>query len=258
MSHPPLNNKSIADERSILNLDRVVFIGRSFSEYMWMFNLDGYSFKNLEILDCPSGASSFIAEVSAKYEVKKAVGCDLMYDDNNVPVLESRGKDDLEYMINRLSQVLEFYSWEMYSNIEALRRSRAASLMEFISDYGSKEQLNNHSKNYKRYVKGILPNLPFSDKSFDLVLSSNFLFYYHNMFGYDFHHDSILEMLRVSSKEVRIFPVQKPDAKIPEYFDTLMQSLNERMKNKISFRIEKVKYEFRNGVNKMLVINRDQ
>jgi hypothetical protein len=65
-------------------------------------------------------------------------------------------------------------------------------------------------------------------------------------------------MLRVSSKEVRIFPVQKPDAKIPEYFDTLMQSLNERIKNKISFRIEKVKYEFRNGVNKMLVINRDQ
>jgi methyltransferase family protein len=258
MSHPPLNNKSIADERSILNLDRVVFIGRSFSEYMWMFNLDGYSFKNLEILDCPSGASSFVAEVSAKYEVKKAVGCDLMYDDNNVPVLESRGKDDLEYMINRLSQVPEFYSWEMYSNIEALRRSRAASLMEFISDYRSKEQLNNHSKNYKRYVKGILPNLPFSDKSFDLVLSSNFLFYYHNMFGYDFHHDSILEMLRVSSKEVRIFPVQKPDAKIPEYFDTLMQSIKEHMKNKVSFRIEKVKYEFRDGVNKMLVINRAQ
>ena len=116
MSHPPLNNKNIADERSILNLDRVVFIGRSFSEYMWMFNLDGYSFKNLEILDCPSGASSFVAEVSAKYEVKKAVGCDLMYDDNNVPVLESRGKDDLEYMINRLSQVPEFYSCLLYTS----------------------------------------------------------------------------------------------------------------------------------------------
>ena len=41
------------------------------------------------------------------------------------------------------------------------------------------------------------------------------------MFDYDFHHDSILEMLRVTSKEVRIFPIQKPDAKIPEYFETL-------------------------------------
>ena len=233
MSHPPSNNKNIAEESSILNLDRVVFIGRSFSEYMWMFNLDEFSFKDLEILDCPSGASSFVAEVSAKYEVKRAVGCDLVYDDNNVPILEKRGKDDLEYMVNRLARVPEFYSWQMYSNIEDLRRSRADSLKEFISDYRAKEQVNNHSENYKRYVKAILPNLPFSDKSFDLVLSSNFLFYYHNMFDYDFHHNSILEMLRVSSKEVRIFPVQKPDAKIPEYFDALMESINERMERKI-------------------------
>ena len=258
MSHPPSNNKSNADERSILNLDRVVFIGRTLSEYLWMFNLDECSFKDLEILDCPSGASSFVAEVSSKYEVKKAVGCDLMYEDNNMPILEKKGKDDLEYMVNRLSQVPEFYIWQMYSNIEDLRRSREASLKQFISDYKSKEQVNNHSNNYKRYVKGILPNLPFGDKSFDLVLSSNFLFYYHNMFDYDFHHDSILEMLRVTSKEVRIFPVQKPDAKIPEYLDTLMESINEHMEKKVSFRIEKVKYEFRNGVNKMLIINRDQ
>jgi methyltransferase family protein len=258
MSHTPLNNKNIADERSVLNLDRVVFIGRSFSEYISMFNLEEYSFKDLGILDCPSGASSFIAEVSAKYEVKKAVGCDLMYGNSNLPILETRGRDDLEYMVNCLSRVPEFYTWQMYSNIEDLRRSRASSLKEFISDYKTKEQANNHSEKYKRYVKGILPNLPFSDKSFDLVLSSNFLFYYHNMFDYDFHHDSILEMLRVTSKEVRIFPVQKPDAKIPEYFDTLMESINEHMKKKVSFRIEKVKYEFRNGVNKMLVINRDQ
>ena len=144
----------------------------------------------------------------------------------------------------------------MYSNIEDLRKSRASSLKQFISDYAAKEQVNSPSKKHKRYVKAVLPKLPFSDKSFDLVLSSNFLFYYHNMFDYDFHHDSILEMLRVTSKEVRIFPVQKPDAKIPEYLDTLMESINERMRRKVSFRIEKVKYEFRNGVNKMLVINR--
>jgi hypothetical protein len=256
MSYPPSNNNNIANERSVLNLDRVVFIGRTFSEYMWMFNLDESSLKDLEILDCPSGASSFVAEISAKYKVKKAVGCDLMYEDGNLPILEKRGKDDLDYMIDSLSRVPEFYNWEMYSNIEDLRKSRASSLKQFISDYTTKEQVNSPSKKHKRYVKAVLPKLPFSDKSFDLVLSSNFLFYYHNMFDYDFHHDSILEMLRVTSKEVRIFPVQKPDAKIPEYLDTLMESINERMRRKVSFRIEKVKYEFRNGVNKMLVINR--
>ena len=69
--------------------------------------------------------------------------------------------------------------------------------------------VNNPSKKYERYVKAILPNLPFNDKSFDLVLSSNFLFYYHNMFDYAFHHDSILEMLRVTSKGGKNFSYSK-------------------------------------------------
>ncbi len=257
MSNGPLNNKSIADERSVLNLDRVVFIGRSFSEYLWMFNLDLSNLKDLKILDCPSGASSFVAEASNEYKVKQAVGCDLMYDDNNISMIEKKGRDDLEYMITRLSQVPDFYDWNMYPNIEDLRKTRASSLGKFISDYAEKGMVNNPSKKYDRYVKAILPNLPFNDKSFDLVLSSNFLFYYHNVFDYDFHHDSILEMLRVTSKEVRIFPIQKPDAKIPEYFETLMESIKRHMQEKISFRIEKVKYEFRSGVNKMLVLKRD-
>jgi len=257
VSKGPINNKSIVDERSVLNLDRVVFIGRSFSEYMWMFDLDLSNFRDLEILDCPSGASSFVAEASSEYKVKKAVGCDLMYD-NSLSVIEKRGRDDLEYMINCLSKVPDFYDWNMYSNIEDLRKARASSLKKFISDYATNEEVNNLSKKYQRYVKAILPNLPFNDKSFDLVLSSNFLFYYHNMFDYSFHHDSILEMLRVTSKEVRIFPVQKPDAKIPEYFERLMESINRNMNKKISFRIEKVKYDFRSGVNKMLILSRDE
>ena len=55
--------------------------------------------KILKILDCPSGASSFVAEASDEYNVKKAVGCDLMYD-NNLSILEKRGRDDLDYMID--------------------------------------------------------------------------------------------------------------------------------------------------------------
>jgi hypothetical protein len=44
----------------ILNLDRVVFIGRTFSEYMRMLNPDPSQLKSIKILDCPSGASSFV------------------------------------------------------------------------------------------------------------------------------------------------------------------------------------------------------
>src|SRR4029079_5188817 len=135
---------------------------------MWMFNLDLTNFKDLEILDCPSGASSFVAEASGEYNVKKAVGGDLMYD-NDPSIIEKIGRDDLEYMINRLSKVPDFYDWKIYSNIEGLRKARATSLKKFISDYSTKGMQDNQSKKYERYVKAILPKLPFNDKSFDLV-----------------------------------------------------------------------------------------
>jgi hypothetical protein len=78
------------------------------------------------------------------------------------------------------------------------------------------------------------------------------------MFDYDFHLDSILELIRVTSKEVRIFPCQKPDATFPDYFDKLLDDINSRMNNNISFQIEKVSHEFRRGINKMLRINKKE
>lgn len=256
MTDWPPNNKSISDERTVLNLDRVVFIGRTLSEYMWMFNLDPSQLRDLRILDCPSGASSFVAEASGGHQVRKVVGCDLLYGNNNPKALEKRGKEDLEYMLERLSQVPDFYDWTLYTSVEDLRRARSASLRRFISDYESKQDFVNGNKKNDGYIHAELPKLPFDDKSFDLVLSSNFLFYYHNMLDYSFHLDSILELLRVTSKELRIFPVQKPDSNLPEYFDRLMESISGHMQEKVSFRVEKARYEFRRGVNKVLIMSR--
>jgi hypothetical protein len=48
-----------------LELDRVAFYGRTLSEYLLFFNL---TIEDLEkynkIIDCPSGASSFVAEIN--------------------------------------------------------------------------------------------------------------------------------------------------------------------------------------------------
>lgn len=73
--------------------------------------------------------------------------------------------------------------------------------MGFISDY-------HKGRSEKRYVKAALPKLPFNDKSFDLVLNGHFLFKYSDKFDIDFHLSSILELFRVSSKEVRILDVE--------------------------------------------------
>ena len=68
--------------------------------------------------------------------------------------------------------------------------------------------------------------------------------------------ESVLEMLRISSKEVRIFPVQLPDAEFPDYLDTLIETVKKRMQKNTLASIETVQHEFRRGVNKMLVLSR--
>ncbi|VFJ14420.1 conserved protein of unknown function [Candidatus Nitrosocosmicus franklandus] len=262
MSNRPIESSDFKNDPSILNLNRVVFIGRTFSEYMKMFNLSPFQLRDLRILDCPSGASSFVAEASStQYQIKEAVGCDLLYKEDDVGVLRNRGKEDLEYMVKQLSQVPDLYDWNIYSNISDLYEARNTAFEKFISDYKVDRLVTRKDKDeitkYK-YIHAILPKLPFENEKFDLALSSNLLFYYHNMLDYQFHFNSILELLRVTSKEVRIFPCQKPDATFPDYFNKLLDNVGTRMNNKISFQIEKVSYEFRRGINKMLKIRKSE
>lgn len=55
-----------------LDLSRVVFIGRTFYEYMLMFNLSEDELIGRKILDCPAGACSFTAIANKKGAVVTA------------------------------------------------------------------------------------------------------------------------------------------------------------------------------------------
>ena len=74
---------------------------------MRMFNFEPSQLLGLKILDCPSGASSFVAEAYSEYNIKKVIGCDVLYDDGHEDALtatitlEKRGKNDLDHMIDR-------------------------------------------------------------------------------------------------------------------------------------------------------------
>jgi hypothetical protein len=46
--------------------------------------------------------------------------------------------------------------------------------------------------------------LPFADSEFDPTLVSYLLFAYQDRFDYEFHRDSILEIMRVTRGEARI------------------------------------------------------
>ena len=74
-----------------------------------------------------------------------------------------------------------------------------AAMRDFLDDYVA-------GKAQGRYVDAELPDLPFSDSSFDLALCSHFLFLYTTQLGEAFHHSAIREMCRVAA-EVRIFPL---------------------------------------------------
>ena len=154
-----------------------------------MFDLQPLQLKGLRVLDCPSGTSSFVAEASySYYQLKEVIGCDLLYNEDDVDVLRNRGKEDLDYMIKQLSRVPDFYEWNIYSSTSDLHEAKNNAFKRFISDYELDRLMARKGEITKnRYIHAILPKLPFEDATFDLVLSSNMLFYYHNMFDYHFY-----------------------------------------------------------------------
>ena len=227
-----------------LKLDRIAFYGRTLAEYLLMFGIN--DIPSLEryntVLDCPSGASSFVAEANSKHGIR-AVGCDRLFD-KDVKTLSKGGQDDIEYIIQRVSTDPDLYKWDFYSSIDKLREYRELALQQFLLDYptGIKE---------KRYIKAELPKLPFEDKSFELVLSGHFLFTYSHKLDFSFILSSILELYRVSSKEVRIYPLQKSSLQPYEQMTELLFALE---KLRIGYHIVPVPFEFQRGSNKMLLL----
>lgn len=199
--------------------DHVVIYGRNLDEYVKMFDLDLPSLKNKRILDCCGGPASFACQASEKgIEV---ISCDPIYK-LDVDTLRNKIEKDLNSVIQRHRENPQF----LYDAI--LKDNQRQKAMEiFINDY--------KKNNSNRYVEGYLPNLPFKDNSFDLVLCGNFLFIYsdiasggmmnHSKFDFQFHLSAILELLRISREEIRIYPLQSPGANKHAYLDPIMQEL---------------------------------
>jgi hypothetical protein len=227
-----------------LKLDRIAFYGRTLGEYLLMFGINDIRslIRYNAILDCPCGASSFVAEANSKHGIQ-AIGCDHLFA-KDVETLSKRGEDDIEYIIQRVSTDPNLYNWDFYSSIDKLREYRRLALQQFLLDYptGIKEN---------RYIKAELPKLPFEDKSFDLVLSGHFLFTYSHKLDFLFILSSILELYRVSSKEVRIYPLQQSSLQPYEQMTEILFALE---KLRIGYDIVPVPFEFQRGSNKMLLL----
>ena len=107
------------------------------------------------------------------------------------------------------------------------------------------------NKYNKRYQHAELPELPYPDETFDLVLSGHFLFLYGEMLSIDFHMQCLKELIRVSSGEVRVYPLCGLDAEPYHHMDNILSSLD---KLNIRHETREVPFEFQRGSNKMMVL----
>ena len=202
-----------------------------------MFDLSIEDLVNGKILDCAAGASSFTAEMSKRgYEV---MALDILYDEDP-DVLCDKYQEHMKVLIEGLASVDSFI-WNFFPNIEDLKEKRDEACREFIEDY--RKNMASH------YIKADLTNLPFPDNTFSMVLCSHLLFIYDHRLDYKFHLKTIEEMIRVSSNEVRIYPLVKNRELKSDFVKCIIKDLQD-----VDIKIVKVDYEFRKGGNEMMRI----
>lgn len=223
-----------------MKLENVAPWGRNLEEYQNMFLLSDKDLQS-KILGCGDGPSSF------NFEVTQQNGNITSID----PIYQFT-KDEIQQRIDETSLVVseqlrqnqKDFIWKNIKSVDELIEIRLSAMNSFINDYEDGKKEN-------RYIHNELPKLLFESDSFDLVLSSHFLFLYSEHFDLQFHIDSILEMYRVSKKEVRIFPLLNLKNEKSEYLEPILKILDDKG---FETKIVKTNYEFQKGANKMLTI----
>ena len=223
-------------------LDNVVPWGRSFDEYLRMFNLTKADLKK-KILDCAGGPAGFNAKMSSLGN--QVISCDPIYQ-FTAEEINKRIQETAPIIVEGLQTSLEKFVWQKIKSPQQLLEVRMAAMNQFLADFPT-------GKSEKRYLNHQLPSLPFPDNSFDLALCSHFLFTYSEQFSFDFHLAAILELCRVA-QEVRLFPLLENFTGIDSPY--VQGVVNQFREKDYEVRVEKVDYEFQKKGNQMLQISK--
>lgn len=221
-------------------LDSVVPWGRNLEEYQLMFRLDEKDMSK-KIAGFGDGPACFNCEATNRGG--HIVSFDPIYQCSKEEI-EERIKEVRNTVMQQMRENMDNYVWTQIKDLDELEHIRMSAMQKFLSDY---EQ----GKKEGRYVFHELPvRLPYEAESFDIGLSSHFLLMY-TALGYDFHIQSITEMLRVC-KEVRIFPVVDLDANKTN----LIKDVIDYFRKDYNISIVATDYEFQKGDNQLLIIRK--
>ncbi|AWV33164.1 SAM-dependent methyltransferase [Paenibacillus odorifer] len=224
-----------------LDLERIVFIGRTYEEYIRMFDLLESDLIGQRILDCPAGACSFTAIANQLGGEVTAADIAYYYSEDELAV---KGVLDIAHAMSGMEKVQDNFVWNYFKSIEGLTEARNAALTASTKD---RKQTPEH------YVPVVLPDLPFADEAFDLILSAHFLFMYSDRLDYEFHLETVKELMRVTRGELRIFPLVDLSCKRYEHLDRLIDDL---VRQGFTTEELEVPYEFQKGAKQMLKIRR--
>jgi len=227
------------------SIDRVVPWGRARDEYVRMFTL-AQSDLGRRILGCGDGPASFNAE--ATQSGAKVLSLDPIYA-FSAREIEARVQQTRAQILGGVRDNMDDFVWDKARSLIAspaeLSARRMQAMRDFLDDLpcGARQG---------RYLGAALPDLPLRDGSFDLALSSHFLFLYSEQLGLQFHHAAIGEMLRVA-REVRIFPLLQIGGAPSSLVEPIINELRSQ-----GYEVARLKvlYEFQKGGDEMLRIAR--
>jgi len=220
----------------MIEYEKIVPWGRSYTEYVNMFHLSP-GFLSQTVLGCGDGPAAFNSVANAFGGNVTSVDPIFSYSKKEI---EKRINETFGEVIDQTKANMDKFNWEQFGTVEGLGKIRMKSMLQFLDDF---EQ----GKEEGRYVAAALPELPFENKAFDLVLSSHFLMLYSGHLDLDFHFKAIDEMLRVG-REIRIFPVLNLNANVSPYLNHIMEKYP-------NSELVKVNYEFQKGGDHMLKIS---
>lgn len=221
--------------------DNVPPWGRSFEEYRRMFALTERDLDS-KILGCADGPASFNAEMFQR--VRRVVSCDPLYNCTGKQI-KDRIDVTYEHVIGQTRRNQDQFVWTSIKSPDELGRIRMEAMQTFLADY-------DRGKQQGRYVPAELPDLPFTESSFDIALCSHFLFLYSDSLSLTFHEKAIESMCQVAG-EARIFPLLTYNAEPSPFIEPLKEKLAHAGYNVST---ERVSYEFQRGGNTMLRVSR--
>lgn len=249
---PPLANPPVA------------FFGRSLNEYAQSFALDLHALRGRAVLDVAAGPSSFTVEACRRGI--DAVAIDPRYgtspaelaaqiDAGHARLLEqlrAKPRRSRASVRGRPGSPPRFPApmsatprgTAGFASVNGTEADRRAAAQRFLADYEARLY-------HGRYIEGGLPQLPFFDGAFDLVLCAHLLFTEAARFDFEWHLAACRELARVSAGEVRIHPLCGLNGRVYPEMEPLRREL---LAHGVASEVVRLRNEFVAGPGSMLVL----